>query len=174
MSTIQSRNYSYQLGMMPRPRKTYWVTFSNGVTGNIDSVTATRRGTLFAAGSPFIGRPISKCAFSLRISAGTPTGNYTFTLRDGSDVLVATLATFDIASTLVITTYKWVYAEFPVQIIPSGGRLQVEYTGGDASNRLSVPLITTNTIDANTQSTLFLTATNTPNGARTVSSQLFS
>ena len=168
---IFSRNYSFEAGQGPRTYIPLWRTGLGTVTSNIDSATATRRGEFFNTGSPFIGKVIRKVAFALRISAGTPTGTYTFTLRDNADAVQATLGSFDIATTLV-GTYRWIYAEFGPQVIPSGGRLLVEFTGGDGTNRLSLLQFNTNQLDSNTQDTRFL-VTYTQDATRTQPSQAF-
>jgi len=102
---------------------------------SMDSTSSTRRGWLFNSTSPFAGRTFKKMAVLARKSTGSPTGNATFTVRNSSDTVLATLATFNVAIDLG-STYKWLYAEFGAQQIPIGGRILFEYSSGDASNRI--------------------------------------
>ena len=170
---FMSRENNLLLSQKPTRYRLLWSVFANIVTSNIDSATATRRGVFFNAGSPFIGKVIRRISFPVRISAGAPTGTYSFTLRDSGDSIIATLGTYDIATTLTLGIYRNIRADFGPQVIPSGGRLLIEFTGGDTSNRLSLPQSNVNLLDSNTQDTRFLVSY-TQDATRIQSSRVFS
>lgn len=151
---VYSRDYQMQLGQGPVPLKLIYAVTNTAGSITLNNVNS-RQGALYQAGSPYIGRSVRKITGLLRIAAGAPSGNYNFTIRDTSDVLVYQSPGIDIASTL-IGTFRSISVILPPTLIPSGGRIQVEYTAGDASNTLQVArTAAANFLDANTLSTTY-------------------
>lgn len=89
-------------------------------------VNITRAGVHLPAGSPGIGFKIAKVAFYLK-KFGTPVGNITFTVRNASDTVVATISTPVGALT---TSYQKIEQTLNTpRILAAGDKILVENAG---------------------------------------------
>ena len=134
-----------------------------------DNVTPgnTRVGILIQTTSKLTGRTISRMGFLVRNAQGTPTGTFSYTVRDNADTLLATLATFSCTLLPANNTYVLPMADVGPYTLPNGQncRVMVEYTGGNSSNFMSQGATATNIFDnGNTKSTRFTSPSYTDAG----------
>lgn len=82
-------------------------------------------------------RSVTKLAFKAEIDQGSPTGDLTFTIRKVSNDAVLLTKVWADASTIVSGAWMEVTFDSPATVNEEV-RIQVEYAGGDISNRIAV------------------------------------
>ncbi len=152
----------------PRRLRPFLIVTDNSSALTLNG-TNTRQGTLFNAGSPYIGRTFRRVACVLRIALGAP-GPFAFVLRDGADAVL--WQSPDISGTVLATTFRSIAVNTSPRIIPSGSRLLIEGTV-DASNTIPVGRAGTNVLDANTISTTYTSGAYSTSGTRTTAFTLW-
>lgn len=135
MRSMSIFNPAFLASKTPTTTKTYdhfadTGSSSNALASNVGGGVIARYGVKIITSSPAIGTNINKVKASL-IKVGTPTGNITFTVRDASDVLLA-------SGTLDAATLTTSYADFEVTLdvtvaLALNYRVMIEYAGGSFS-----------------------------------------
>lgn len=120
----------------PRGAKTEQIYNVNtgATTEKIDSVDKIRAGAKITA-APLIGFQVRKVKFFIR-KVGAPTGNYTVSIRDGSDVVVVS-ATFSASALSGTAAFVEHNLGSPV-LLGTNYRILIEYSGGDTSNYIEL------------------------------------
>mgnify|MGYP006168805177 FL=1 len=98
----------------------------------------TRTGIRVEAGSSAIGKVVRKVTGKLSKS-NSPTGTYKWTIRNNADTIVAETPTGN--SSLLATAASVTETEFTFDVsrtLVEGDRIQVEFSGGDASNDINL------------------------------------
>lgn len=94
-----------------------------------------RRAQEFKAGAAELSNTLTEVSFWLQ-KVGSPTGTATFNVRDASDVIVNTFGTLDVST--LTTSFTKQTANNGERTLRAGDRVTIEYSGGDASNRIEV------------------------------------
>jgi hypothetical protein len=108
---------------------------------NMYSGATTRRGIRIEAGSPAIGKVVRKVKGELSATGAgaSVTGNFHWSIRNNADTVVA--VTPDVAASTLpeATTEDFTEYTFDVsRTLVEGDRIQVEYSGGGASNTVNI------------------------------------
>ena len=111
-------------------------TWAGAVTMYSGSIT--RNGIRVEAGSSAIGKVVRKVKGELSQTL-SPTGTYKWTVRNNADTIVAETPTGDASTLPEATTEELTEFTFDVdRILVEGDRIQLEYSGGDASNTVNL------------------------------------
>jgi hypothetical protein len=104
---------------------------------SLNGTLTTRAGEVFETGSALINAALSQVSLVLK-KTGSPTGTATLVIRKSDDSIAATIGTIDV-TTITTTDALYTFTNTSnTYKIAVGDKLLLEYTGGDASNFISL------------------------------------